>query len=109
MIIENHVVLWALVGSASGLVLGVAGTGGGVIAIPILMAFGGYDIKEASGYGLLALTVGAALSWFIQRKNTIYPISAVLVLFAGIVAFISAPLKAISPHWLVNVLLNLTC
>lgn len=109
MVIENHVFLWALVGMASGTVLGLAGTGGGVIAIPILMAFGGYDIKEASGYGLLALTVGAAISWFIQRKNTIYPISAVLIVFAGTVAFLAAPLKAISPHWLVNVLLNLTC
>jgi len=108
-VIENHILLWALVGSASGAVLGLAGTGGGVIAIPILMAFGGYDIKEASGYGLLALTVGAAISWFIQRKNTNYPLAGVLILFAGTIAFLAAPLKTISPHWLVNVLLNLTC
>lgn len=109
MLIENHIVLWALVGGASGLVLGLAGTGGGVIAIPILMTFGGYDIKQASGYGLLALTVGAAISWFIQRKNTMYPLVGVLILFAASVAFISAPLKVMSPHWLVNLLLNLTC
>lgn len=109
MIIENHVLLWAIVGGASGSVLGLAGTGGGVIAIPILMAFGGYDIKQASGYGLLALTVGAAISWFIQRKNTNYPLAGVLIICAGTVAFISAPLKGLSPHWLVNVLLNLTC
>src|SRR5436190_20910346 len=109
MMIENHVYLWALVGMASGSVLGLAGTGGGVIAIPILMAFGGYDIKEASGYGLLALTVGAAISWFIQRKNTNYPLTATLIIFAGAIAFITAPLKTLSPHWLVNVLLNLTC
>lgn len=109
MVIENHVLLWALVGGASGTVLGLAGTGGGVIAIPILMAFGGYDIKEASGYGLLALTVGAAISWFIQRKNTSYPLTAVLIVFAGTVAFLSAPLKGLSPHWLVNILLNMTC
>ncbi len=109
MIIKDPTLLWTIVGSASGLILGLAGTGGGVISIPILMAFGGYDIKEASAYGLLALMVGAALSWVIQRKNTVYPISAVLVLFAGIVAFIAAPLKVISPPWLVNILLNLTC
>ncbi|MBA3814082.1 MAG: sulfite exporter TauE/SafE family protein [Alphaproteobacteria bacterium] len=109
MIIENHIYLWALVGMASGTVLGLAGTGGGVIAIPILMAFGGYDIKEASGYGLLALTVGAAISWFMRRENTIYPITAMLIVCAGVIAFISAPLKTISPHWLVSVLLNLTC
>lgn len=109
MIIENHVLLWGLVGIASGFVLGLAGTGGGVIAIPILMAFGGYDIKEASGYGLLALTVGTTVSWFIQRKNTIYPLAGVLIFCAATFAFLTAPLKAISPHWLINALLNLTC
>lgn len=109
MVIEDPILLWTIVGGASGIILGLAGTGGGVISIPILMAFGGYDIKEASAYGLLALTVGAALSWFIQRKNTLYPIAAVLIFFAGTVAFIAAPLKTLSPHWLVNVLLNLTC
>ncbi|MBS0271164.1 MAG: sulfite exporter TauE/SafE family protein [Proteobacteria bacterium] len=109
MIIEDPLLLWTVVGSASGAILGIAGTGGGVIAIPLLMAFGGYDIKEASAYALLALTVGAALSWFIQRRNTLYPISAILIIFAGSVAFISAPLKVIAPHWLINLLLNLTC
>jgi uncharacterized membrane protein YfcA len=105
----DPIILWTIVGGASGFILGLAGTGGGVIAIPILMVFGGYNIKEASGYGLLALTVGAALSWFVQRKNTLYPVSAVLILFAGLIAFIAAPLKAMSPHWVVNVLLNVTC
>jgi uncharacterized membrane protein YfcA len=107
--IEDPVLLWSLVGTAAGTFLGLTGTGGGVIAIPILMTFGGYDIKEASAYSLLALTVGATISWFFQRKNTLYPVAAILILCASIVAFITAPLKAISPDWLVNVLLNLTC
>jgi uncharacterized membrane protein YfcA len=107
--IEDPVLLWSLVGTAAGVLLGITGTGGGVISIPILMAFGGYDIKEASAYSLLALSVGAAISWFFQRKNTLYPVAAILILCASIFAFISAPLKAISPDWLVNVLLNLTC
>lgn len=107
--IEDPVLLWSLVGTAAGILLGIAGTGGGVISIPILMTFGGYDIKEASAYSLLALTIGASISWFFQRKNTLYPVAAILILCAGIFAFISAPLKAISPSWLINVLLNLTC
>src|SRR5437667_10314987 len=109
MVIVDPILLWIIVGSASGIILGLAGTGGGIISIHILMMLGGYDIKEASAYGLLALTVGAAISWFIQRRNTLYPISAVLIIFAGAVAFIVAPLKVMSPHWLVNILLNLTC
>ncbi|MBX9621517.1 MAG: sulfite exporter TauE/SafE family protein [Alphaproteobacteria bacterium] len=107
--IEDPVLLWSLVGTAAGIFLGLTGTGGGVIAIPILMTFGGYNIKEASAYSLLVLTFGATISWFFQRENTVYPVAAVLILFASIFAFISTPLKAISPNWLVNALLNLTC
>lgn len=109
MEIENSILLWVIVGSASGIILGIAGTGGGIIAIPILMALGGYNVKEASAYGLLSLGVGAVLAWFIQRKHTLYPITAVLIFFAGIMAFLTAPLKAISPHWLVIILLNTAC
>lgn len=109
MVIENSFLLWILVGGMAGIVLGVAGTGGGVISIPLLMTFGGYDIKKASAYALLVLTVGAAISWFLQRKNTLYPVVGVLIFFAVIFAFMIAPLKALSPAWLINVLLNLTC
>lgn len=109
MPVEYPILLWTIVGAASGIVMGLAGTGGGVISIPILMTLGGYDVKEASGYGLLALTVGATLTWLVQRKHTIYSITAVLVVFSGTMAFLTAPLKAISPHWIVTSFLNLTC
>jgi uncharacterized membrane protein YfcA len=107
--IVDPLLLWAVVGSAMGTILALAGTGGGIVTIPILMIYGGYDIKQASAYGLLALTVGAGLAWVIQRKNTLYPITGVIIFFAGLMAFISAPLKAMSPHWLVSIMLNLTC
>ncbi|MBI2707993.1 MAG: sulfite exporter TauE/SafE family protein [Proteobacteria bacterium] len=107
--IKDPILLWTIVGGASGTILGLAGTGGGVVSIPLLMILGGYDIKEASAYGLLALSVGATLSWFIRRQNTLYPIAAILIIFAGTVAYISAPLKAISPSWVIIALLNVTC
>lgn len=107
--IEDPIVLWAIVGTASGIVFGIAGTGGGVIAIPLLMAFGGYSIKEASAYSLLSLSVGAGISWFFQRKSTVYSVSAILVLCAGVFAFLSAPVKEISPQWVITALLNITC
>jgi len=108
MMVTDPILLWTIVGGASGIILGLAGTGGGVISIPILMTLGGYNIKEASAYGLLALTVGAALSWFIQRKNTLYPITAVLIIFAGTIAFLSVPLKTVTPPWVIITLLNIT-
>jgi len=108
-VITDSILLWTILGGMSGTILGLAGTGGGVVAIPLLMILGGYDIKEASAYGLLTLSVGAALSWFIRRKNTLYPVAAVLIIFAGFVAYLSAPLKVISPPWVIIALLNTTC
>jgi hypothetical protein len=108
MIISDPLILWGVVGAISGAVLGIAGTGGGVISIPILMILGGYDVKEASGYGLLALTVGASLSWFLQRKNTNYRIAGILIIFAALFALLSAPLKQMAPAWLITLILNVT-
>lgn len=107
--IQDPILLWTIVGSASGAILGLAGTGGGIIAIPLLMLVGGYSVKEASAYGLLSLAVGAALSWFIRRKNTLYPVVVVLISFAGTVAYLFAPLKILSPTWLIVLLLNAAC
>gem|GEM_PF-5339075 len=107
--IKDPILLWMIIGSASGTILGLAGTGGGIVSIPLLMILGGYDVKEASAYGLLTLAVGASLSWFIRRKNTLYPVAAVLIICAGTVAYLSVPLKVISPHWVIIVLLNITC
>ncbi len=104
--IQDPVLVWTIVGSASGAILGLAGTGGGIIAIPLLMMIGGYSVKDASAYGLLSLAVGAALSWIIRRKNTVYPVAAVLIIFAGAVAYLFVPLKTLSPPWVVIVLLN---
>ncbi len=107
--IEDPMLLWAIVGGASGMILGLAGTGGGVIALPLLMTLGGYDVKTASAYGLLSLSVAAALNWMIRRHDTHYLIVAVLVLMAAPVAYVATPLKALSPEWVIVVLLNLTC
>lgn len=108
-VLKDPILLWMIIGSASGTILGLAGTGGGIVSIPLLMILGGYDVKEASAYGLLTLAVGASLSWFIRRKNTLYPVTAVLIICAGTVAYLSVPLKVISPHWVIIVLLNITC
>lgn len=109
MVIGDNIMLWGCVGLASGSILGLSGSGGAVVAIPILMTFGGYDVKEATGYGLLALSLAAAISWFFQRQSTHYPVTGMLIFFAAVIAFLSAPLKEMSPHWLITALLNLAC
>ncbi|MEB3703151.1 Sulfite exporter TauE/SafE family protein [Candidatus Bealeia paramacronuclearis] len=98
--------LWAIVGLVSGCVLGLAGAGGGIIAIPILIYWGGYSVKAASGYGLLVISVGAILTWLPQRKYTNYSVVLILLVFSFLGSYISAPWKAASPDWALIILLN---
>lgn len=109
MILAGDIFLWGLVGLATGIILALTGTGGSIISIPILMMVGGYDIKDASGYGLLSLSVSSAITWFFQRDNTHYPITIILIIFATLTAFVAAPIKEIMPSWIIIVLLNIAC
>lgn len=101
--------IWGLIGIVSGCVLGLAGAGGGIIGIPMLIYLAGYSVKAASGYALLVISVGAALTWYPQRKNTHYLVTITLLIFAFIGAHFTAPLKAMAPSWLVILLLNAAC
>lgn len=101
--------IWGLIGIVSGCVLGLAGAGGGIIGIPMLIYLAGYSVKSASGYALLVISVGAALTWYPQRKNTHYLVTLTLLIFAFIGAHYTAPLKAMAPNWAIIVLLNLSC
>lgn len=108
MFVESWLI-WSIIGVVSGCVLGFTGAGGGIIGIPMLIYLAGYSIKAASGYVLLVISVGAALTWFPQRKNTQYLVTFLLLIFAFIGSHLTAPLKSIAPGWIVILLLNAAC
>jgi uncharacterized membrane protein YfcA len=56
----NEILILLLIGLAAGLVSGVLGIGGGIIIIPMLVGFLGFNQKEAQGtsLGLLLLPIG---------------------------------------------------
>jgi len=101
--------IWGLIGIVSGCVLGLSGAGGGIIAIPMLIYLAGYNVKSATGYALLVLSVGAILTWYPQRKNTPYLVTISLLIFAFIGAYYTVPLKAMAPNWSIIVMLNVAC
>lgn len=101
--------LWPFVGIVSGIVLGIGGAGGGLVSIPMLIYFGGYGVKDATGYGLWCVSFGSIFAWYVQRHNTQFTTGIVLTVSAMCVALISAPLKAISPYWVIILLLNTAC
>lgn len=55
--------MWILVleGSVIGLLLGLTGAGGGILAVPALMLSQGWTVSQAAPVGLLAVTLAAML------------------------------------------------
>ena len=53
--------MWLLVleGLAIGCLLGLTGAGGGILAVPALMASQGWSVAQAAPVGLLAVTLSA--------------------------------------------------
>ncbi|WP_236849643.1 sulfite exporter TauE/SafE family protein [Chromobacterium subtsugae] len=50
-----------LLGALVGAVLGLTGAGGGILAVPALMAAQGWSLPQAAPVALLAVAAGAAL------------------------------------------------
>lgn len=59
--------MWALIleGLAIGGLLGLTGAGGGILAVPALMASQGWTVAQAAPVGLLAVTLSAL--WNVRR------------------------------------------
>ena len=76
------VLLWALAGLSAGLMIGLAGAGGGIVAIPCFIYFGGMSFRDAAGYSLIIVSFGALFSWLAQRKDTRFRISLIIVAFS---------------------------
>ncbi|MDN0075125.1 sulfite exporter TauE/SafE family protein [Crenobacter sp. SG2303] len=72
-----------LLGAAVGVVLGLTGAGGGILAIPALMAGLGWEVQQAAPLALLAVAIGAA-------------VGAVEGLFKGLVRYRAALLMALA-------------
>lgn len=58
---EAGVPVWLAIGFGSGIIAGLFGKGGGVVIVPILMAFYAYQAKEATGTSLAALQLPVGL------------------------------------------------
>jgi len=88
-----------------GIVLGLTGAGGALIAIPLFMQFLGMNLKEASVYSLVAVVVASLLNFISQRKNAQYQTASLIVSasFAG--SYLTAPWKMMLPDSFVAITL----
>ena len=66
--VDSSMVVFALIGMAAGLLSGLLGIGGGVVIIPALIYFAGFDQHRATGTSLAVLLppigIGAAIEYY---------------------------------------------
>jgi uncharacterized membrane protein YfcA len=99
--------IYLLSGMIIGIVMGLTGAGGALIAIPLFIQFMGMELKEASVYSLIAVVLSSLLNFIAQRKETQYRTALVIITVSAIGSFITAPYKEILPTLYVAILLTL--
>ena len=94
-------------GVVIGVVMGLTGAGGALIAIPLFLQFLGMDLKEASVYSLVAVVIASLVNYLAQRKATQYPTAIVIITVSAVGSFLTAPYKENLPSLYVILLLSL--
>ena len=98
--------LYTIIGLIVGIVMGLTGAGGAMISIPLFISLLNTSLKEATILSLIAVVLGTAvnLTGQISRAN-----KKIVMAFSigGIVTnYLSLPLKASTPDWLIAVILS---
>ncbi len=66
--------IFILLGSLFGLILGISGAGGSIVGIPMIVHTMGYSVKEATVVVLPLVAAGAILTWIPQWRQTQWPV-----------------------------------
>lgn len=100
---------WALIGLVVGLNLGITGSGGALISIPLFTYFFSYDFKIASFYSLIAVISGAFLNLLPIFKKTKFKISFLMTVGSIAGSYLSSNLKQILPMMILKILFAGVC
>jgi uncharacterized membrane protein YfcA len=99
--------IYLFCGVIIGVVMGLTGAGGALVAIPLFMQFLGMSLKEASVYSLLAVVVASMMNYLAQRKATQYKTAFIVIVFSALGSYLTAPYKENLPTMVVAILLAL--
>lgn len=95
------------IGVVIGVVMGLTGAGGALVAIPLFIQFLGLDLKEATVYSLVAVIIASLSNFYFQRKFSDYKMAFTFVLLSTVGSFLTTPLKKIIPDTMMAILLAL--
>lgn len=94
-----------LCGVLIGIVMGLTGAGGALVAIPLFMQFMGQSLKEASLYSLVAVVLASLINFFAQKSFTQFKTGLLIVIFSAVGSYLTTPFKAaFAPFWIAVIL-----
>lgn len=96
-----------LAGLFIGAVMGLTGSGGALVAIPLFMYLLSMGLKEATSFSLVAVIIAALINLVSQYKRADAKTAALLIPFSVVGSYFSIPLKALTPDLVIVTLLSL--
>lgn len=97
--------IFILIGSIVGVVMGITGAGGAIIAIPLFQIFLNSTMKEATVLSLIAVLFGTTVNIFGRTSEVKWKISLGLAIFGSLANYLSLPLKQKVPEVVIVILL----
>ena len=90
-----------LCGILIGIVMGLTGAGGALVAIPLFMQFMGQSLKEASLYSLVAVVLASLINFLAQRSFSQYKTAFIIVISSALGSYLTTPIKtSLSTFWI---------
>lgn len=92
---------YLLIGSIIGVVMGLTGSGGALVSLPLFMFFLGKDLKEASFLALVSVVLSSVINFIFQRKNTETKLALLMFAFSMLGTTLILPYKKLfSSFWI---------
>lgn len=98
--------LYTIIGLIVGIIMGLTGAGGAMISIPLFINLLNTSLKEATVLSLVAVVLGTAINLIGQVSSANKKIVLAFALGGIVTNYISLPLKARTPDWLIAVILT---
>lgn len=99
--------IYIMIGLIVGLMMGITGAGGALIAIPLFITFLHFTLKEATILSLIAVILGTIINLFGQKNKVDHKMIFGFVIFGAVGNFLTLKLKAVVPDLAVASLLAL--
>ncbi len=93
------------IGAIIGVVMGLTGAGGALIAIPLFLTFSGMQLKEASVYSLVAVIIASLFNFIPQRQNSDFKLALTILSTSILGSFLFVPVKSILPDVVISLML----